>query len=54
MFVIVVPPPPFVVSGFLSLFLEESLGKNVVSPLRRWFGSGVESNNFFLIVLYRS
>ncbi len=37
--VIVVPllsPPPLVVSDFLSLFLEESSGTNVVSPFRRW------------------
>ena len=42
------PSPLFVVSGFLSLFLEESSGKNVVSPLRRWLVRGVvESNSFF-------
>ncbi len=48
--VVVLLSPPFFFFCFLSLFLEESSGKNVVSPLRRWLiglGGGVELNNFF-------
>ncbi len=59
-FIIVLYNHPLVILGFLSLFLEVSLGKNVVSlpPLflgegdfRRWSGVG---SIIFNLVLYRS
>ena len=58
-FIIVLYNHPLVILGFLSLFLEVSLGKNVVSlppcfgggDFRRWSGVG---SIIFNLVLYRS
>ena len=58
-FIIVLYNHPLVIFGFLSLFLEVSFGKNVVSlppcfwggGFRRWSGVG---SIIFNLVLYRS